>query len=141
MNEEKDRITQADEQADVLTAEPQKPPVNGAVRFVFDILEMFAWSVFVVLLLFTFAVRLCRVEGSSMENTLYEPQKLLIYGINYTPKQDDIVVFHLTQPEDNLEKTVVKRVIAVPISKTVEILLVFIKSYKNSADFGLIIGI
>ena len=80
--------------------------------FLFDILEMVAWSIFVMVLIFTFAVRVCRVEGSSMENTLYNGETLLIHNVAYTPEQDDIIVFHLTEPEINMEKTLVKRVIA-----------------------------
>lgn len=85
---------------------------RGAVSFLFDVLEMFAWSLFVVFMLFTFSVRLCRVDGSSMENTLFGNENLLVHSIGYTPKQDDIIVFHLTKPEVGLEKTLVKRVIA-----------------------------
>ncbi|MBE6600996.1 MAG: signal peptidase I [Ruminococcaceae bacterium] len=105
MNEEKEFV----EATEPETA-PQ-PSSGGSVRVVFDVLEMFAWSVFAVLLLFTFAVRLCRVEGHSMENTLYEGEKLLIWSVGYTPKQDDIVVFHLPEFERE-EKIIVKRVIA-----------------------------
>ena len=97
------------------TAEPlpQKPPLSKRIATsAFDFVEMFAWSVFVVLIIFTFALRLCRVEGRSMENSLYNEQNLLIYSLNYTPKQDDIVVFHMTNEEDGLEKNMVKRVIA-----------------------------
>lgn len=85
---------------------------GGAVSFLFDILEMFAWSLFVVFILFTFSIRLCRVDGSSMENTLFAGENLLVCSMNYTPAQDDIIVFHLTKPEADLEKTLVKRVIA-----------------------------
>ena len=85
---------------------------HGTVSFLFDILEMFAWSLFVVFILFTFCIRLCRVDGSSMENTLFEGENLLVYSLNYSPEQDDIIVFHLTKPEVGLEKTLVKRVIA-----------------------------
>ncbi len=89
-------------------------PKNSAASFLFDALEMFAWSLFAVFILFTFAVRLCRVDGSSMENTLYEGENLLVSSIGYVPRQDDIIVFHLTveDSEKNLEKTLVKRVIA-----------------------------
>ncbi len=80
---------------------------------VFDYVEMFAWSVFAVLLIFTFGVRLCEVDGQSMEDTLHDGERLLLVSAGYTPKQDDIIVFHLTKPEKNLEKTLVKRVIAV----------------------------
>ena len=47
-----------------------------------------------------------------MENTLYDRQNLLLYSTGYTPRQDDIIVFHLTKPEVYLQKTLVKRVIA-----------------------------
>ncbi len=102
--------------------EQQSAPAKkeGAGGFLFDALEMFAWSLAVLLLLFTFVLRLCRVEGASMENTLYNGENLLLYSLAYEPKQDDIVVFHLTGENDNLEKMLVKRVIATG-GQTVEI--------------------
>lgn len=86
----------------------------GVAAKAFDILEMFAWSMFVVFMLFTFVIRLCSVDGDSMQNTLYHGENLLLYSAGYTPEQDDIIVFHLTDPdhETKLEKTLVKRVIA-----------------------------
>ena len=100
--------------------EPSEPLAKKAASSIFEIVEMFAWAVFIVLIVFTFFLRLCRVDGGSMENTLYDRQNLLLYSFNYTPEQDDIIVFHLTNPEDNLEKTMVKRVIATG-GQTVEI--------------------
>ncbi len=79
---------------------------------VFDVVEMLAFALFAVLLLFTSVFRLCRVDGSSMENTLYDGETLLASNFFYTPQQDDIVIFHLTKPEVGLEKILVKRVIA-----------------------------
>lgn len=90
--------------------EAKKPLLGRATNAIFDVLEMFAWSVFAVILLFSFGVRLCRVDGQSMENTLYNQQNLLVYSGAYTPKQDDIIVFHLTG--NTAQKTYVKRVIA-----------------------------
>lgn len=97
---------------------PQKKEETGG--FLFDALEMFAWSLAILLLLFTFVLRLCRVEGASMENTLFNGENLLLYSLAYEPEQDDIVVFHLTGEEGNLEKMLVKRVIATG-GQTVEI--------------------
>lgn len=99
-------------------ATPRTRRPLGAVLF--DYVEMFAWSVFAVLLIFTFGFRLCQVDGQSMENTLQDGERLLLYSAFYTPKQDDVVVFHLTEPDKNLEKTLVKRVIAVG-GQTIEI--------------------
>ena len=104
---------------DASVAEAPASAGKKAVAGVFDILEMFALSVFAVLIIFTFLVRLCRVEGGSMENTLYNGQYLLLYSLGYTPKQDDIVVFHVTDESGN-GKTMVKRVIATG-GQTVEI--------------------
>lgn len=99
------------------TSEPSSEKHEAAPRqpvsfVLFDYVELFAWAVFVVLIVFTFAFRVCRVDGRSMENTLQENQMLMLRSAFYTPKQDDIVVFHLTDPENHMEKTLVKRVIA-----------------------------
>lgn len=94
---------------------PDMPPAEEKISFTrsaFEFLEMFAFSVFAVLIIFTFFLRLCRVDGASMENTLHNGESLLLSSIAYTPKQDDIIVFHITNTEDHMEKTMVKRVIA-----------------------------
>ena len=83
----------------------------GVADFLFDFLETFSIAVIAVVLLFTFCLRLCVVEGPSMEDTLHDKELLLLTDVAYTPKQGDIVVFHLSDP--NFEKTLVKRVIAV----------------------------
>ena len=113
MNEEMPVTSETSETPDA-PGTPEVPPKKrrtvGAVLF--DYVEMFAWSVFAVLLIFTFGFRLCQVDGQSMENSLHNGERLLLFSAGYTPRQDDIVVFHLTEPEKNLEKTLVKRVIA-----------------------------
>ncbi len=91
----------------------REPFFRRFVRGTFEYLELFAVSVFAVMLIFTFGLRLCRVDGKSMENTLYDSENLLLYSLAYKPKQDDIVVFHLTNSDAGMEKTLVKRVIAV----------------------------
>ena len=77
------------------------------VRGAFDYLELFAFSVLAVFLIFTFGIRTCQVDGRSMENTLYDKEYLIIRSFAYQPEQDDIIVFH------GMDKTLVKRVIAV----------------------------
>lgn len=88
----------------------KKSGLLGVADFLFDFVETFAIAVFAVLLIFTFFFRLCEVDGKSMENTLYDGQKLILSSFAYTPEQDDIVVFHLTK--NGHEKNLVKRVIA-----------------------------
>ena len=86
-------------------AEPQSP-----LATFFEYLELFAWTFFAVMMLLTFVFKICRVDGNSMENTLKNGENLLVWGIGYTPEQDDIVVFHL--PEKEGQSALVKRVIA-----------------------------
>lgn len=88
---------------------PEKDPPSKAASLL-EYLELFAWSIFVIMMLFTFVIRTCRVDGASMENTLYNGETLLLYSAFYTPEQDDIVVFHLSDKKG--ENTLVKRVIA-----------------------------
>ena len=95
------------------TPEPTDKPKTS---FLFDTLEMFAWSFFAVFLLLTFFFHVCEVDGRSMEDTLYNGERLLVRDVGYTPEQDDIIIF--TRESDG--KRLVKRVIATG-GQTVEI--------------------
>ena len=86
-------------------------------RSVFDYVEIFVVSVIAVLVLFTFAFRLCKVDGNSMNNTLRNTEMLITTHAFYEPKQGDIVVFHLVN--DHYEQPLVKRVIATEGQKVV----------------------
>ena len=101
---------------------------DDVIGFLFDAIEMFTWSLAILLLIFTFALRHCRVQGASMENTLKDGETLILYSLAYEPKQDDIVVFHLTDENPNLEKMLVKRVIATS-GQTIEM------DFKNNTIF------
>ena len=75
-------------------------------------------SVLVVLiLLFTFVVRLIVVSGPSMEDTLHNGDTMLVWSLGYQPRQGDIIV--LTK-KSYQEDSIVKRVIAVE-GQTVDI--------------------
>ena len=90
--------------------EKQKEPF---IHSVYDFVELFVIAVCVVFIIFSFAFRLCRVNGESMEKTLYDGQLLLISDLFYQPEQGDIIVFHQTSETPNgLNELVVKRVIA-----------------------------
>ena len=65
---------------------------NSAVRSVFDWIEVFAVSIAVVFVLFTFVARIAVVDGDSMLPTLNNGDKLIVSQLFYTPKQGDIVV-------------------------------------------------
>ena len=78
-----------------------------------DYVEIFVFAICFVILLFSFSgIRLCTVSGPSMEQTLYNGEKLITSDIFYTPKRGDIVVFHQTG-DDSFNEPIVKRVIGV----------------------------
>ena len=94
----------------------EKSPKGGnflmkAAGEIFDVLELFVFCAAIILTVFTFLIRPTVVEGPSMENTLIEGDYLLVGGINYTPKQGDIVVVHNVGLR-YYNKPIVKRVIA-----------------------------
>lgn len=93
--------------------EENKKPKRSPIREIFDYVEIFILAASAVLLLFTFSIRICRVDGSSMFPTLKDGQTLLASDLFYTPKTGDIVVFHQDyNVVESLNKPLVKRVIA-----------------------------
>jgi signal peptidase I len=103
-----------------------------------DLVESVLFSIFTVILIFTFLFKVASVIGTSMQPTLEEGDKLIVSSAFYNnPKQKDIVIIdsqeaHLLEDldgdgeanevvtTDGLEKTIVKRVIAVA-GQTVDI--------------------
>ena len=99
-----------------------------------DYMEIFVFAICFVILLFSFAFRLCTVEGESMENTLYEKESLIVTDLFYTPKREDIIVFHQT---GTLNEPVVKRVIAtegetVHLSYTMDTMIVTVTDQNGN---------
>ena len=75
-----------------------------------DYVEIFVISICIVILAFSFFLRLCKVDGASMEQTLHHGDKILVCDAGYTPQRGDIIVFHEI---GYYNEAVVKRVIAV----------------------------
>lgn len=87
---------------------PQKP---GFLNNLFDILEIFVFTVAIVLLISSFFFRHSEVDGGSMDMTLSHGEHLIISDLFYTPERGDIVVFE----DYSLDKKIpiVKRVIGI----------------------------
>lgn len=90
--------------------EGNTPRAKKLVRELYDWVEIFVATISVILLAFTFVVRIAYVEGPSMEKTLIDGETLVVSNLFYTPKQGDIVVFQ--SPDSSVEGGIVKRVIA-----------------------------
>lgn len=97
----------------VAVNDPEKPATPkgfSVASSLYDYMEIFAIAVISVLFIFTFFIRLCRVDGDSMNNTLRNNEMIISSDLFYTPKQGDIIVFHLSN--DYYSEPLVKRVIA-----------------------------
>ena len=103
----------------------QKENKNAFGDFM-EICESIVTSIFVVLLIFTFICRPVTVDGTSMNPTLQNGDKLIMTTFFYTPKSGDIVIVendesHIYKDGDKSEiisgqsslgKRLIKRVIA-----------------------------
>lgn len=89
--------------------EGQPIRATGMKAEIYDWVEAVVFSVGVIVLIFTFLFRIVGVQGESMMNTLQNGNRVIISNINYTPKQNDIVV--LTTKA--VPEPIIKRVIAV----------------------------
>ncbi|MGI6576728.1 MAG: signal peptidase I [Eubacteriales bacterium] len=81
----------------------------GFVGELYEWAQALVFSVVFVVVLFTFFVRIIGVDGTSMEPTLYNNDKIMVSNILYTPKQGDIIVL---RKESFIDEPIVKRVIA-----------------------------
>ena len=81
-------------------------------RELFDYVEIFVIAACIVLSLYSFVTRLCKVSGASMDTTLADGQMLVVSNIGYEPEYGDIIVFHQTSDIPALNEAIVKRVIA-----------------------------
>ncbi len=75
----------------------------------YDWVETFVTALAFVVILFTFVFRVVTVDGSSMQQTLQDKEKLLLSSVEYTPKNGDIIVL---QKEEDYKNPLVKRIIA-----------------------------
>jgi len=89
-------------------------------KLIRELVETIVIALILALLIRTFVVESFLVQGSSMEATLHDGERLLVNKLAYRfgePKQGDIIVFRY--PKDP-SRDFIKRVIAVP-GDTVEI--------------------
>lgn len=89
----------------------EKQESSNIASSIFDYFEIFVISIITVLMVFSLFLRIARVDGGSMNQTLQNGESLVISNLFYEPKQGDIIVFHLCQ-ENGYNQPIVKRVIA-----------------------------
>ena len=77
--------------------EDWKSPVKSLVNDLLDIAESVIVSVFVVVLVFAFILRPVTVDGSSMNPTLYDKDRVLMVELFYHPQRGDVVIVDGTE--------------------------------------------
>ena len=85
---------------------------------VFEWLDPIVASIIAVVLAFTFLIRIVGIDGSSMNDTLQDGDRVIVYHLFYTPKVGDVVVISRNVSNDAQDLTqgngpIIKRVIAV----------------------------
>ena len=96
-----------DKSDDIITVKPNK---NEIVNTVFDWMSSLFTALVCVLVLMTFCFRIIDVDGTSMEPTLIDTDKVVITDLFYTPADGDVIVI---SHGEEYSKPLVKRVIAV----------------------------
>lgn len=101
---------------------------KSAGKEILEWIVAIAGALMLAILLRTYVFQLIKVDGPSMETTLHNNQKLIVYKLDYMfskPKQGDIIVFMKEKGPFNIipyfsEIDYIKRVIAIP-GQTVDI--------------------
>lgn len=73
----------------------------------YEWVEIITTSLIAITLVFTFLFRLVDVDGTSMETTLHDGERLVLSCLPYTPKRGDIVVVSQGVEKEPLIKRVI----------------------------------
>ena len=93
------------------------PSEKGKKSFTKSFLEQLELIVIffaIMVLVFTFVCKTCKVVGESMRETLQNGETVLIWSLFYSPRYGDVVVIH---DNEALNEPIVKRVIGLPGDK------------------------
>ena len=93
------------------------PSEKGKKSFTKSFLEQLELIVIffaIMVLVFTFVCKTCKVVGESMRETLQNGETVLIWSLFYSPGYGDVVVIH---DDEALNEPIVKRVIGLPGDK------------------------
>ena len=87
---------------------------NNFMKGLIEQLELVVIVFVIIVLIFSFASRMCQVSGDSMRDTLYNGENVIVSDAFYTPERGDIIVFHQTgESRNDYNEPIVKRVIGV----------------------------
>lgn len=116
-NEDEDKTQAQGEQeagqeaAPTAVHEDEKEEGYSMGNEVFEWVQAIVVAVVIALTIRTFLFTFVNVQGASMEPTLHDGNRLVVYRLGYVPQQKDIVIF---RPKMHKDTPYIKRVIAVP---------------------------
>ena len=73
----------------------------------YEWVEIITTALIAITLIFTFLFRLVNVDGTSMETTLHDRERLILSCLPYTPERGDIVVISRGADDEPLIKRVI----------------------------------
>lgn len=85
------------------------PNNSSATNTLYEWIHSIVVAIVIVVLLLTFVFRLINIDGTSMENTLKDSDKVILTNFFYEPEVGDIVVIPAGKYYD---KPIIKRIIA-----------------------------
>ena len=95
--------------------QPSKAKNTTFSKSLIEQIELIVITLAIIVLIFSFFGRTCRVSGDSMQPTLENKDTVFISNLFYTPEKEDIIVFHQTNfYADKFNEPIVKRVIGLP---------------------------
>lgn len=91
-------------------------PKKSFLYNLFEWLDVVVASIVVVVIVFTFVFRIVAIDGASMNNTLFDGERVVITNMFYEPQRGDIVVISRntenTYQVENNSEPIIKRIIA-----------------------------
>ena len=95
----------------------EKVSENSPFGLILEGLDVIVSAMIAVIILFVFVFKIPTIEGTSMNNTLFNGERIIISNVGYEPKYGDIVVVsrnyeNVTGATEHSASPIIKRVIA-----------------------------
>ncbi len=95
------------ETGEKITKKEPQSVAKKALSSIYDIIEIFAYAIAMMVIVFLFVIKFVTVDGTSMLNTLQHKDRLIVYNLFYTPQKNDIIVVNYDEREELLVKRVI----------------------------------
>lgn len=98
-------------------SERETAPGNSFFGYILEGLDIVVSAMIAVVIIFVFIFKIPTIDGNSMNDTLFNGERIVISNVGYEPKYGDIVVIsrNYTNNSDNVDHyslPIIKRVIA-----------------------------